>query len=67
MSKGCIYCNHKEPLNDLSNSNFVIRIHQNEDGYLIEAEYDDSYMSELVGFYIKYCPKCGRKLEVEKE
>lgn len=66
MSKGCIYCNYKEPLNDPSNSSFVIRINREDDGYLIEAEYDDSYISELVGIYIKYCPRCGRKLEVEK-
>lgn len=67
MSKGCIYCNYKEPLNDPSNSSFAIRINQEDDGYLIEAEYDDGCVSDLVGSYIKYCPKCGRKLEAEAE
>ncbi|EMF0422027.1 hypothetical protein IL095_002448 [Enterococcus hirae] len=66
-SKGCIYCNYKEPLNNASNSSFSIRIDQDEDGYFIEAEYDDFFVSELVGSSIKYCPKCGRKLEAESE
>ena len=37
-----------------------------EDRYYIEAEYDDSYISEIVGTYINYCPMCGKKLEQEE-
>ncbi|HFD3449446.1 hypothetical protein IV286_05390 [Enterococcus faecium] len=66
MNKECKFCERGEVLNDTSNSNFAVRITQDEDRYYIEAEYDDSYISEIVGTYINYCPMCGKKLEQEE-
>lgn len=63
-NKGCAFCKHCEPLNDTSNSNFALVVKYDEDDYYIETEYDQGDWNEVDNPIIKYCPMCGRKLEV---
>lgn len=63
---GCVYCKHKEPLNDTSNSNFALVIEHDENDYYIDAEYYDDTWRDNERALINYCPMCGRKLEVAK-
>lgn len=54
-SKGCPYCLYLEPL--CIPDGEIIAIETDGKQYVIEGDY--------WGFGIKFCPKCGRKLEVE--
>lgn len=62
--KGCIYCEHKEPLNDVPNSCFALVIDHDENDYHIDVEYYDDVWSDNERALINYCPICGRRLEV---
>lgn len=64
VERGCMYCKHGEPLNDTSNSNFALVVKYDENDYYIETEYDQGEWNESDYPIIKYCPMCGRKLEV---
>lgn len=64
---GCKFCKCAEALIDKSNSDFTIKINQDDDGYYIEAEFDleDFYENDWLydRVYIKYCPMCGKDLQ----
>lgn len=62
--KGCVCCKYKEPLNDVSNSCFSLVVDYDENDYYIDAEYHGDTWSDNERALIKYCPMCGRKLEV---
>lgn len=62
--KGCSFCNHGQPLNDTSNSDFAMVVRHDENDYYIETEYEGDGWNDSAYGIIQYCPMCGRKLEV---